>query len=136
MTEGTTVYNVELKPYDGGKIVRSSGSFATIVSHDESKTIIKLPSRKFKALHPNCRAVIGVVAGGERKQKPFVKAGNKWKAMHARGKLYPTTSRTAMNAVDHKFGGSNFGTSKTTSKHAPPGRKVGSVGARRTGRKK
>jgi len=134
--EGTFVYNVELKPYDGGKIVRASGGYAIIISHDEDKTIIKLPSRRFKSLNPNCRAIIGIAAGGDRKQKPFVKAGNKWKAMHARGKLYPITSKTAMNAVDHKFGGSNFGTSKTSSKHAPPGRKVGSIGARRTGKKK
>jgi len=121
---------------DGGKIVRASGGYATVVSHDVDKTIIKLPSKKMKALNPSCRAIIGIAAGGERKNKPFIKAGNKWKAKHARGKLYPITSKRAMNAVDHKFGGSNFGTSKTSSKRSPPGRKVGSIGARRTGKKR
>ncbi|MEM0057199.1 MAG: 50S ribosomal protein L2, partial [Candidatus Geothermarchaeota archaeon] len=46
---------------------------------------------------------------------------------------------TAMNTVDHPHGGGSHqhvGKPKTVSKHAPPGQKVGSFGARRTGRKK
>jgi len=66
-----------------------------------------------------------------------VKAGKKWIAMHRKGKLYPRTSGVAMNAVDHPFGGpTKPGKSTTVSKHAPPGAKVGSWGARRTGKKK
>lgn len=134
--EGTPVFNIEIKPGDGGKMVRSSGAYALIVSHDVDKTIISMPSKKFKNIHPYCKATIGVVAGGERKIKPFTKAGTKWYAARARGRLWPRTGARAMNAVDHKFGGSNMGCPKTVSRHAPPGSKVGSIAARRTGRQR
>lgn len=134
--EGTPIFNIEARPKDGGKFVRSSGTYAIISSHDSDKTVIKLPSKQFKALNPSCRATIGITAGGELKSKPYVKAGTKWHVMHKRGKLYPRTSARAMNAVDHKFGGSNLGVAKTVSRHAPPGRKVGSIAAKRTGKKR
>lgn len=134
--EGTPIFNIETRPNDGGKLVRSSGTYATVSSHDASKTVIKLPSKQFKALNPNCRATIGITAGGELKSKPFLKAGTKWHIMHKRGKLYPRTSARAMNAVDHKFGGSNLGVAKTVSRNAPPGRKVGTIASKRTGKKR
>lgn len=134
--EGTPIFNIELTPGDGGKVVRSSGVFATVISHDKKKAVVKLSSKKFKTLNSNCKATIGIVAGGERKTKPFVKAGKKWHVMHARGKLYPRTSANAMNVVDHKYGGESFGVPKTVSRNAPPGRKVGSIAAKRTGKKK
>jgi large subunit ribosomal protein L2 len=46
--EGAPIYNIELMPGDGGKLVRAGGSNATVVSHDRAKTVIKLPSGKFK----------------------------------------------------------------------------------------
>ncbi len=134
--EGTPVFNIEVVPGDGGKLVRASGGYAIVLSKDADKVTIQLPSRKIKSLNPNCRATIGIVAGGERPKKPFVKAGNKWHAMKARGKKYPKTRAKAKNACDHKFGGKSFGVPKTVSRHAPPGRKVGSIAARRTGRRK
>ncbi|MBU4300788.1 MAG: 50S ribosomal protein L2 [Nanoarchaeota archaeon] len=134
--EGTAIFNIEINPFDGGKMVKASGSCAIVVSQSVGRTIIKLPSKKVKELSPRCRVTIGVLAGGERKNKPIVKAGNKYYATKARGKLYPRTSARAMNAVDHKFGGSHLGVPKTSSRHSPPGRKVGSIAASRTGRKK
>jgi len=59
--------------------------------------------------------------------------------MRAKGKLYPRTSGVAMNAVDHPFGsgrGRHIGKPKTAPRHAPPGRNVGLIKARRTGKKK
>ena len=134
--EGSPIFNIEANPGDGGKIIRSSGTHAIVISHDVDKTTIKMPSKKLKNVNPKCRATIGIVAGGERKTKPFGKAGAKWNAMRAKGKLWPRTSATAMNAVDHKFGGSNLGVPKTVSRHAPPGSKVGSIAAKRTGKKR
>ncbi len=135
--EGTPVFNIELKPGDGGKLVRSSGAYAVILSQDEGKTIVRLPSKALKALNPKCRATIGIVAGGERIVKPLGKAGKKHHKMRARGKLYPRTSGSKMNPVDHPFGGSTRpGKPKTVKRTAPPGRKVGSIAARRTGRRK
>ncbi|MFB6203230.1 MAG: 50S ribosomal protein L2 [Candidatus Nanohaloarchaea archaeon] len=135
--EGVPVHNIELQPGDGGKLVRSSGTYAFVVTHQKDGVRLQLPSGKFKTLGKDCRATVGKVAGGGRKEKPFVKAGNKHKAMKARGKSYPKVSAVAMNAVDHPFGGSaKPGKPKTVSKHAASGRKVGNIGAKRSGKKK
>ena len=137
--EGTLIYNIEKMPGDGGKFVRSSGTFARVVGKDKGKVIVKMPSKKNKIFLETCRACVGVVAGGGRKEKPFVKAGKRYHAMRARGRLYPITSGVAMNATDHPFGsgrGRHMGKVSIAPKHAPPGRKVGQVAARRTGKKK
>jgi len=137
--EGTSVYNIENQPGDGGKFVRSSGTFAKVVAKTTNSIIIKLPSKKEKNFHPDCRAAIGIVAGSGRLEKPFLKAGTKYYKMHARNKLYPSVSGTSMNAVDHPFGGTNSshkGKPTIAPKHAPPGRKVGKVSPKRTGKKK
>ena len=136
--EGCPIFNIEAKPGDGGKFVRSSGGYALIVTKDKQNVFVKLSSGKTVSLKPNCRASIGIAAGGGRPEKPFVKAGNKFKAMKARNKWYPRVRGVAMNAVDHPFGGSQHhpGKSKSTSRHAPPGRKVGAIASKRTGRKK
>ena len=85
-----------------------------------------------------CRATIGCVGGGGRKDKPFVKAGKRWHAMRAKHKKHPYPRAVAMNALNHPFGGANHhpGKSKSTSRHAAPGRKVGDIASRRTGRRK
>src|SRR6185369_1116558 len=41
---GTFVYNLELEPRGGAKLVRSAGSFAQVLSNDAGYTVIKLPS--------------------------------------------------------------------------------------------
>jgi len=136
--EGTPIYNIELSPGDGGKLVRAGGTTATIASHDKKGTVVQLPSGKFKSLDPNCRATIGVAAGGGRKDKPFVKAGKKYHAYRTRGKLYPTVRGVAMCAVAHPHGGGahqHVGKPSSIKRGASPGRKVGSIAAKRTGRK-
>ncbi|MDR0913490.1 MAG: 50S ribosomal protein L2 [Methanobrevibacter sp.] len=137
--EGTPIYNIENRPGDGGKLVRSSGTYASLITHDAEKAVIELPSGELKSFHPQCRATIGVVAGGGRKEKPFLKAGNRWHAFNAKGKKYMTVRGVAMNAVDHPHGGGNRqhpGKPTTVSRHAPPGRKVGSIAAKRTGKRR
>lgn len=137
--EGTPVYNLERYPGDGGKFVRSSGTHASLITHDVGKAIVELPSGELKAFNPQCRATIGVVAGGGRREKPFLKAGNKYYAAKAKGKKNVSVRGVAMNAVDHPHGGGNRqhpGRPTTVSRHAPPGRKVGSIAARRTGKRR
>jgi len=136
--EGAPVYNVELKPGDGGKLVRAGGSYAQVVSHEQEKTVIQLPSGAFKTLQSDCKATIGVVAGGGRNDKPFLKAGKKHYAFRTRGKQYPVVRGVAMCAVSHPHGGGghqHVGKPSTVKKGASPGRKVGSIAAKRTGRK-
>jgi len=135
---GTNIFNIEEKVGDGGRYVRAAGSFATVVAKTEEKITIKMPSKKNKIFNPNCRASVGIIAGAGRKEKPILKAGKRHYIMKAKNKLYPQTSGVAMNAYDHPFGsgrGRHIGKPKTVSKHAPPGRKVGSVSSRRTGKK-
>lgn len=136
--EGCPVFNVEKHIGDGGKLVRSSGMYATIMTREEQKVFVKMPSGKIIALKPNNRATIGMVGAGGREEKPFIKAGKKYFAMKAKHKKYPTVRGIAMNALDHPFGGANHhpGKSKSVSRHAAPGRKVGDIASKRTGRRK
>jgi len=137
--EGTVIHNVETVPGDGGKLVRTSGTSAFVVTHDhiKKKTIVRLPSKTKMALSFDCRATVGVLSGSGRKEKPFVKAGAKSKAKEAKNKLYPRTSAVAMNAIDHPFGGSaKPGRSTSSGRHASPGAKVGKLWPRRTGVRK
>ncbi len=137
--EGTVVYNIEVRPGDGGKLVKGCGTGAKVISHVGDKVTLKLPSKKQKVVSNLCRAIIGTVAGGGRKEKPFLKAGKKMHAKRAKNKLYPRTSGVAMNAVDHPFGsgrGRHVGKPKTAPRFAPPGRNVGLIRAKRTGRKR
>ncbi|MFH1786356.1 MAG: 50S ribosomal protein L2 [archaeon] len=136
---GKNVYNIELSPGDGGKLMRSSGTSARFVAIEGKTAVLRLPSGKFKNISLNCRAIIGTAAGGGRRDKPLVRAGNAYYKYKARNKLWPRTSALHMNAVDHPFGGGRHphtGKPETTSKNAPPGRKVGYIGARRTGHKR
>jgi large subunit ribosomal protein L2 len=80
-----------------------------------------------------------VVAGGGRTEKPFMRAGTRFFKMKAKNKLWPKIGGSAQNAVDHPFGNkrtSRKSKARPMSRNAPPGRKVGMIAARRTGRKK
>src|SRR3989344_7421274 len=76
--EGTPIYNVELQPGDGGKFCRTGGSTARVVTKTDTTVTIQLPSKKEKTFNLDCRACIGVIAGGGRKEKPMLKAGKLW----------------------------------------------------------
>jgi len=137
--EGTAVCNVEGNPGDQGKLARCSGTSAIIIGHsdDLTKTRVKLPSGTRKTLSGTARAMIGLIAGGERVDKPILKAGNVYHKMRRLRKRWPKVRAVAMNPVDHPFGGGNqqhVGVPSTVSRYAPPGRKVGLIAARRTGR--
>lgn len=136
--EGTFVCDLELRPGDGGKLAKSSGAYATVVSHTPQGTMIKLPSNRTRYINDNCMATIGIVAGGGRTEKPFLKAGEKFHLMKAKGHKYPRTRGRAMVAAVHPYGSSKRSARKvtTTSHGAPPGQKVGLIAARGAGQKK
>ncbi len=137
--EGTSIYNLECKPGDGGKLVRTSGTFAKVIGKVGEGILVMLPSKKQKNLSGECRATIGTIAGDGRLEKPFLKAGIRMHAMRARNKLYPQVSGVAMNAVDHPFGsgrGRHVGKPKNAPRWAPSGRNVGLIRAKRTGRRR
>ena len=137
--EGTAIYNIESNPGDGGKFVRTSGVFAKIITNTKDGIVVELPSSKRKTFLPECKAVIGIVAGSGRTEKPFLKAGSKFYAMRSKNKLWPHVSGTSMNSLSHPFGGSSShskGRPTQSSRNAPPGRKVGKIAPKRTGRSK
>jgi large subunit ribosomal protein L8e len=138
LPEGTIVCNVEERAGDRGALARTSGNYATIIghNHDEGVTRVKLPSGAKKVLASTCRAMIGIVAGGGRVDKPILKAGRAYHKYKAKRKCWPVVRGVAMNPVEHPHGGGNhqhIGHSSTVSRYAPAGQKVGLVAARRTG---
>jgi large subunit ribosomal protein L2 len=137
--DGTYVFNVESRPGDGGKFCRTTGTFARVVGRIGEQIAVMLPSKKQRMFHPACRAIIGIVAGAGRTDKPFLKAGNMHFHKKARNKRYPGIRAAAQNAVDHPYGNkrtSRKGKNKPVGHNAPPGRKVGTLWPRRTGRQK
>merc|ERR1711982_177758 len=139
LPEGTIVCNVEQIVGDRGRFARTSGNYATIISHnaDTKRTRIKLPSGVKKTIPSMCRATIGIVAGGGRVDKPLLKAGNAFYKYKAKTNRWPVVRGVAMNPVEHPHGGGNhqhIGHPSTVSRYAPAGKKVGLIAARRTGR--
>jgi len=136
--EGTLVCNLELRSGDGGKLAKSSGAYATVVGHTPQGTMIRLPSGRTRYVNDYCLATIGVVSAAGRTDKPFLKAGNMFHWMKAKGHKYPRTSGRKMVAAVHPYGSSKRSSRKctTTSHGAPPGQKVGLIAARGPGQKK
>jgi len=139
MPEGSIISNVESKTGDRGALARASGNYATIIGHsdDGSKTRLKLPSGAKKVVPSTARAMIGIVAGGGRIDKPILKAGRAYFKYKAKRKSWPLVRGVTMNPVDHPHGGGNhqhIGHPSTLRRDAPAGQKVGLIAARRTGR--
>ena len=77
MPEGTIISNLEEKTGDRGRLARGSGNYATVIAHnpDTKRTRVKLPSGTKKIIPSANRAMVGIVAGGGRIDKPILKAG-------------------------------------------------------------
>lgn len=137
LPEGTLVYNIELDPGDGGRLVRAAGTSAVIVTQGD-RTVVRLPSGSFKEFNKQSRAIVGVVAGAGRQDKPFYKAGKQVNAYRSKAKSAIVVRGVAKNAVDHPHGGGahqHVGGPSTVSSGAPPGRKVGRLSPKRKRRK-
>merc|ERR1711973_260889 len=139
MPEGTVVCNLEEKCGDRGRLARASGNYATVVAHnvDTKRTRVKLPSGAKKVLPSTCRAMVGLVAGGGRVEKPLLKAGRAYFKYKAKRRCWPVVRGVCMNPVEHPHGGGNhqhIGKPSTIRRDASRGRKVGLIAARRTGR--
>jgi large subunit ribosomal protein L2 len=135
--EGTMICNIEGKPSDGGRFVRSAGSYATLVSHSGKTALVQFPSGTVKAFDDKCRATIGIVASGGMTEKPVLKAGSNYHKYKARSGKYPRVRGKAMSPYAHPHGGGNHPTGgRPVSRNAPPGQKIGIIASRRTGRTK
>jgi len=139
MPEGTAICNLEEKFGDRGRLAKTSGNYATIVAHnpDTRKTRVRLPSGAKKVIPSANRAMIGIVAGGGRTDKPLLKAGRAYHKYKAKRNCWPVVRGVAMNPVEHPHGGGNhqhIGHPSTVKRGTSAGRKVGLIAARRTGR--
>ncbi len=97
---GTAVYNIELFPGKGGKLVRSAGAGAQVLAQDGNYTNLKMPSTEIRRFSAECFASIGMVSNPENRFYTMGKAGKsrlKGRRPHVRG--------SAMNPVDHPHGG-------------------------------
>merc|ERR1712108_63926 len=109
MPEGTIVSNMEEKTGDRGRIARTSGNYATIISHnpDTKRTRVKMPSGSKRIIPSANRAMVGIVAGGGRIDKPILKAGRAYHKYKVKRNCWPKVRGVAMNPVEHPHGGGN-----------------------------
>ena len=97
---GYKVFNIELDPGRGGKIVRSAGTSATLVGIDGDYAIVQLPSSEMRRVRKECAATIGTVSNPEHSLISIGKAGRvRWMGRR------PQVLGKSMNAVDHPHGG-------------------------------
>jgi large subunit ribosomal protein L2 len=97
---GTFVYNIEIKPKGGSKLVRSAGNYAEVIGQDAGYAQIKLPSTEVRKIIATAWATVGEVSNDENWLQNFGKAGkSRWRGIR------PTVRGTAMNPVDHPHGG-------------------------------
>jgi len=97
---GTAVFNVELDPGRGGKLVRSAGSSAQVLAQEQGYTSLKMPSTEIRKFPGECFATIGAVSNPENR---FYRVGSAGKS-RLKGRR-PHVRGSAMNPVDHPHGG-------------------------------
>jgi large subunit ribosomal protein L2 len=126
--DGTLVCNIEVKPFDGGRLVRAAGGSALVTAHASGEVTIQLPSGQFKHFLDTCRAQVGAVGGSGRRERPVIKAGKKVWMTRTLARAAFKVRGVAMNPVNHPFGGGahqHVGRPSTVSSGTWPGAKVG-----------
>jgi len=97
---GTFVYNIELIPGQGGKLVRSAGNSAQVMAIEGGYAHLTMPSGEVRMISENCLASLGSLSNQEHKFENLGKAGRvRWMGIR------PTVRGTAMNPCDHPHGG-------------------------------
>ena len=97
---GTFVYNIELQPQGGARIARSAGMYAEVVANNAGYSHIKMPSGEIRKISEQAWASVGAVSNEEYGLRNLGKAGrSRWLGIR------PTVRGTAMNPVDHPYGG-------------------------------
>ena len=97
---GTVIHNIELRPGQGAKLVRSAGVFAQLTSREGTYAVVRMPSGETRRILSACKATIGSVGNSDHALERSGKAGrSRWlgRRPHNRG--------VVMNPVDHPMGG-------------------------------
>jgi large subunit ribosomal protein L2 len=108
---GTVIHNIELRPGQGGKLVRSAGGSAQLMAKEDDYAQVRMPSGEVRKIQVVCRATIGQLGNVEHENEVIGKAGRQ----RHRGKR-PSVRGIAMNPVDHPHGG---GEARSTSGRPP-----------------
>jgi large subunit ribosomal protein L2 len=108
---GTVIHNIELRPGEGGKLVRSAGSSAQLMAKEGQYAQVRMPSGEVRKIQVVCRATIGQLGNLDHENEVIGKAGRQ---RHL-GKR-PSVRGIAMNPVDHPHGG---GEARSTSGRPP-----------------
>ena len=108
---GTVIHNIELRPGEGGKLVRSAGSSAQLMAKEGAYAQVRMPSGEVRKIQTVCRATIGQLGNLDHENEVIGKAG---RSRHL-GKR-PSVRGIAMNPVDHPHGG---GEARSTSGRPP-----------------
>lgn len=97
---GQQIHDIALEPGKRGQLVRSAGSWATILAHDGQWTHLKMPSGEVRIVRADSFASIGQVSNPEHNRRKIGKAGRKrhmgWR---------PTVRGKAMHPAAHPHGG-------------------------------
>lgn len=127
---GTQVYNIEIEPGCGGKLIRGAGSAAIVLAHEGKYAQLEMTSTEIRKILQECFASVGAVSRPEHKYISLGKAGKK----RHRG-IRPTVRGSAMNPPDHPHGGGE-GRSSIGLKHpkTPWGKPAQGVKTRRRNR--
>ena len=97
---GIPIHNVEIRPGQGAKMVRSAGTQATIQAKEGNYAVVALPSGEVRKIHVECRATVGQVGNIDHQNIVIGKAGrNRWRGRR------PKVRGSAMNPVAHPMGG-------------------------------
>ena len=97
---GTTIHNLELRPGQGARLVRSAGNAAQLMAKDRDWAQVRLPSGEVHRIHVACMATIGQVGNAEHAAMKIGKAGrSRWLGIR------PTVRGSAMTPRDHPHGG-------------------------------
>ncbi len=108
---GTVIHNIELRPGEGGKLVRSAGSAAQLMAKEGEYAQVRMPSGEVRRVQMVCRATIGQLGNLDHENVVIGKAGR----IRHMGKR-PSVRGIAMNPVDHPHGG---GEARSTSGRPP-----------------
>lgn len=97
---GAFVHNIELHPGQGGVLVRSAGTSATMIGREDRYAVLRMPSGEIRRILLTCRATMGVIGNSDHNLEILGKAGRmRWKGWR------PRTRPVVMNPVDHPMGG-------------------------------
>ncbi len=106
---GTQIHNIETKPLQGGRLSRSAGSAAIILAQEGQYTFIKMPSSEVRKILSTCYASVGQLSNIEHGLVQLGKAGRaRWMGKR------PKVRGSAMNPVDHPYGGGEGRTKRGT----------------------